>query len=560
MGYEPTFNRYKPTKDVIGEIQELIDGNQVSKNDLHVDDFCGFPLKANLYLNFEFYGESQETKKAGSHIVHPFFGKDKKIFSTHHNKLMYEVASNNDLRSNFLNNLRKTPIQELHKNYSNYVFHEFPPFSMFEDCNICRASGVVTCSNCNGTCYVTCRNCHGKGNVPDYYQESYYDSQRRTTAYRTVHTTAKCRKCSGKGILTCQTCKGQGNVKCNSCSGHGIFTKIVTIKAIARRTYKIVTNASENEQLDTMLNAAGLNFCSATLLIFKLIGEKSTNDVNDNTGGHLFYYEGSGYNTSYYFFIKNRQYICSAYEREYQSSNSYIYIRPPFFDDLFADELKFLQSAYDSKGRLNKTKALKFFEIYAKQPILDKSLKTIAKYPKENNKFGLIVHDICNGYITMPMAKKLGDGLHQIIGKISPTYSKLAWLVCIIPALLMIVILGEYTIQTITDNSLITIILMTIAVIIIDATIIIPTLLIALFASYIHTYYIRKKIPKEYRQKMSNREPLRLALIAFGVAFIISTGYGILVVNGYVPRVSDEPYKWISSLPIFYPSFWKSLF
>lgn len=68
-----------------------------------------------------------------------------------------------------------------------------------QDCNYCKAKGIVGCSRCAGSGLVTKKNVF---NIVEYFE---------------------CERCSGRGRLTCPTCKGTKSAvnACNTCQGSG---------------------------------------------------------------------------------------------------------------------------------------------------------------------------------------------------------------------------------------------------------------------------------------------------------------------------------------------------
>ena len=60
------------------------------------------------------------------------------------------------------------------------------------------------------------------------------------------------------------------------------------------------------------------------------------------------------------------------------SNPPYAFVRPFFFDDLFADEISMLEKI-DADGKITRREAFKFFTRYCSQPALDSALKRIAK-------------------------------------------------------------------------------------------------------------------------------------------------------------------------------------
>ncbi|WP_249961052.1 hypothetical protein [Histophilus somni] len=65
-----------------------------------------------------------------------------------------------------------------------------------------------------------------------------------------------------------------------------------------------------------------------------------------------------------HFQLQGKNYTCYAF-----SNPPYPFVRPANFDDIFADELNFLEQALSNKNKIDKKKAFVFFKRYANQPI-----------------------------------------------------------------------------------------------------------------------------------------------------------------------------------------------
>ena len=119
------------------------------------------------------------------------------------------------------------------------------------------------------------------------------------------------------------------------------------------------------------------------------------------------------------FGLKGKTYICHAF-----SNPPYPYVRPTVFDDLFADELAFLQTNLSGKRKLGKKDAVAFFSRYAGQPVLDDAMRKIADCrTAQDEDTGHAVQTACQGFISTEMAGRLANVLNLIIDKVSPAYS-----------------------------------------------------------------------------------------------------------------------------------------
>ena len=140
------------------------------------------------------------------------------------------------------------------------------------------------------------------------------------------------------------------------------------------------------------------------------------------------------------FGLKGKTYICHAF-----SNPPYPYVRPTVFDDLFADELAFLQTNLSGKRKLGKKDAVAFFSRYAGQPVLDDAMRKIADCrTAQDEDTGHAVQTACQGFISTEMARRLANVLNLIIDKVSPAYSPAVWILFGLPVLAYLALLQEW--------------------------------------------------------------------------------------------------------------------
>ena len=192
-----------------------------------------------------------------------------------------------------------------------------------------------------------------------------YDNYNQYQGMRTVYKS--CPYCSGYGFRTCGSCSGSGREKCGNCSGYGFFTRVREIQALAVPSYEVAADTRFAPQaLSDLLARSGAEFC----------GEKIPFDLNGEQAGektHGMSYVGLSTAVMLPFGLKGKTYICHAF-----SNPPYPYVRPTVFDDLFADELAFLQTNLSGKRKLGKKDAVAFFSRYAGQPVWDDAMRKIA--------------------------------------------------------------------------------------------------------------------------------------------------------------------------------------
>ena len=226
---------------------------------------------------------------------------------------------------------------------------------------------------------------------------------------------------------------GQRQEKCGKCSGHGFFTRVREIQALAVPSYEVAADTRFAPQaLSDLLARSGAEFC----------GEKIPFDLNGEQAGektHQMSYAGISTAVMLPFGLKGKTYICHAF-----SNPPYPYVRPTVFDDLFADELAFLQTNLSGKRKLGKKDAVAFFSRYAGQPVLDDAMRKIADCrTSQNQNTAHALQTACQGFISTEMAGRLANVLNLIIDKVSPAYSPAVWILFGLPVLAYTALLLE---------------------------------------------------------------------------------------------------------------------
>ena len=305
------------------------------------------------------------------------------------------------------------------------------------------------CQSCHGKGNVSCHSCQGSGRERCHWcggsgqhaeQVPVYDGNSQYRGTRTVYKS--CGGCWGSGYRTCGSCSGSGREKCGNCSGYGFFTRVREIQALAVPSYEV---------------AADTRFAPQAL------------------------------------------YICHAF-----SNPPYPYVRPTVFDDLFTDELAFLQTNLSGKRKLGKKDAVAFFSRYAGQPVLDDAMCKIADCrTAQDEDTGHAVQTACQGFVSAEMAGRLANALNLIIDKVSPAYSPAVWILFGLPVLAYLALLQEWDAeQNIAAKPFGTLLGGGLAFLLILLAVGIAASLL----SMVVVAWQRRKVPPAYRQQMRNAE------------------------------------------------------
>ena len=502
-------------------LRNLVSGNQAKPEDLVEISHEIFDFEAMATVTWEFYGKREESKIAGGAKEQIHFGDDARGYENHARECLLQARDSADLHEILLAELRQDAKEAVAKSGGTVRYYDFKPFSMSERCDECGGDGQTRCGECGGRGKKTCSSCGGRG--------------RQSCSTCGGSGWGTCYGCSGSGAVRCGGCGGSGYLQCAKCSGHGYFTAVANIGAYAKPSVnlRIKSRAYADELLD-FLCARSCKFLSQTIPFYQ----------DEESGGedsHLFSYVGPGAITRLNFILLGKEYEAVGF-----SNPPYAFIRPPFFDDLFTDEIMMLEKI-DADGKITRREAFKFFTRYCSQPALDSALKRIAKTDGAQTEAANAVIEACDGYVSKRAAKKLGDTMKKCLDKISPVYSPAVWfglgsVFWLIALVFTAGFLGENLAERYIMAPIYTLIFLAVCAGV--------ALCVLAPLSALVTLFHRSAVPKEYRQSMRNKEAFSLffkILAGFGAAGAI---YGAISSFGYAPTLMqlDERFEASRSL------------
>jgi hypothetical protein len=523
---------------LVSALRTLINGNQVQADDLKAGVATLQMATIRLQLDWAFQAETTDIVNSGSMgQADHHLGDDEAAFAAHSEALQQQAQTNRALRRDFLAGVVAAGADFLPR-ATTQTIHEFPLFSVCEECDKCGGHGKVRCSHCGGDGTELCSSCGGSG----YYEE--YETDHRGDSYSVRKT---CWGCSGSGYCTCFNCYGSGEVRCDSCNGAGFFTRcrMISVTAVPAPHFT-VSDAFSAEAFTALLEQEPLTF-TASRIPFELKTWKESEKT-----AH-FGYQGFTPSLRQPFSLLGKGYVCEAF-----GNPPYPYIRPPFFDDLFADELTYLQQTipkpYRPRSRLGKRlwdfchiapsrplrhhHAQVFFQRYIKQPVLDEALRQMAQAGERGETFATAVTKACHGYISPQFAEQFSTQLTFITNGLSPRYDFWVWQMAGLPLLYYAFFVSEAIIENAAHHGFwqglfrlswhLSKLLLEIG-------------LIATIASAIAVLWRRRHLPHPYRQRPRSYEPfLRLArrLLLIGLSGVC---YGWLASRGWLPSLSWLP-------------------
>lgn len=506
------------SKNLIHQISNIIDGNQVTKNDLKPKDFETDYLVAHLYIEWTFFAEYKENSVAGGSYKGEAFNSVYELENKTKN-LEKKAKFDKDLRASFVQNLHGYGREGILKSEGTHLINDFGKFSVKDICSTCNGSCKIRCNSCGGNGRQKCSYCYGSGSIT---QSRYNPNTRMNENYSTY-----CTSCGGSGNESCSSCSGTGKIRCGNCKGHGYFIITRHVVAKTKPVYLLRTNTTlANEELQCYLGKKSLGFLYKSIY-FELDTQKASGDDKE-----MFVFKGKSIVLKQAFSVKTKEYTCYAL-----SNPPHPFIRPAIFDDLFADELEFLSSSLGQKKHISKTKALKFFDTYSAQPVLDKAIKEVASVRKKSKEdTTALVIESCQGFISKDAASRLSNHINKFLDKVSPTYSPLVWYIGMLFITIISFVFFEYAVEKKgTEN------LLLLAFAFVAITLALSFILYIL--SLLITLLKRRRIPLEYRQKLRHIEIFKLYLKVSVFMLVLSFGYGVLSNKGHVPKTKGVPQK-----------------
>ena len=159
------------------------------------------------------------------------------------------------------------------------------------------------------------------------------------------------------------------------------------------------------------------------------------------------------------------------------------------------------------------------------------------KIAAKNQDKAEIVRTQCEDFISPAAAEKIANFLSKCLNKLSPLYSKMTWVLGTLLFCVLVFLGAELAFEDMPKNQTITSYFL---------SGIAWTIAFWLFYSFILwgissvvTALRRRKIPKQYRQKMKNRVAFLRALLAVFVVYVLGCTYGGLAAAGVTPKVQN---------------------
>lgn len=349
-------------------------------------EFYGFSVR--LGVRYDFAGKFSVSHISGGERAQLHFA-DIAQFEAHARECLHAASTDAELSEAFMLRLRADP-QKAAMNADQIIkFHDFKPFSVQLRCEHCGGSGRRRCKACEGAGKAPCANCGGRGRLicPDCKGTGGYsraalsstDANARglsggdsagpasnSMGYRFIPCASCggsgsriCPTCGGAGRLRCEKCGGAGDFRCEHCDGRGYFTRTGKVSVYARPSVSIGASSQVfGRELLEFLCSKGVGFAVRRLL-FRLSSLRAVQ------GGCEAVFSAEDDFLRLSFAVCGKAYDAACF-------GGATFVRPSFFDEVFAPELAAVRGA---PARLGQNDAQSLFALFRAKPVLDAAMR-----------------------------------------------------------------------------------------------------------------------------------------------------------------------------------------
>jgi len=290
-------------------------------------EFYGFSVR--LGVRYDFAGKFSVSQISGGERAQLHFA-DIAQFEAHARECLRAASTDAELSEAFMLRLRADP-QKAATNADQIIkFYDFKPFSV-----------QLRCEHCSGSGRRRCKVCEGAGKAP-------------------------CANCGGRGRLICPTCKGTGGYSraaLSSTDAHarGLSGGDFAGPASNSMGYRFIPCASSQvfgRELLEFLCSKGVGF-AARRLLFRLGSLRAVQ------GGCEAVFSAEEEFLRLSFAVCGKAYDAACF-------GGATFVRPNFFDEIFAPELAAVRGA---PARLGQNDAQSLFALFRAKPALDAAMR-----------------------------------------------------------------------------------------------------------------------------------------------------------------------------------------
>lgn len=433
----------------------------------------------------------QLDEKLGNQPLERHFGQNVEQFHEYRKSLMTPNEDEEEAHQQFLQSIIDKRESALLDAQQAHQYHQLEPFSVQQSCPNCAGHGDKKCKACNGTGRKPCYRCHGRGLL------SVVDAlgQRSEQSCDCMH-----------GYHRCMDCDAQGHSHCSQCKGEGVFTLTCQVDTVSQPNVSIRVQSPVQEQgLREYFQQQGIAKCMEWF-DFKMWYHKN----------QRFQYRAESVvlEQHFHFYLKN--YIVASFGEE----TLHIFLRPPLFDDIFANQIRYLQSPEYQQDLKSHEQMVILYHQYKEHPILNLIMQYVAQNPVEQSQ--KMVQNACQDFISAESARILGRELKHLFVRLSPTYHQRTWINAMVGMGILTLLIWHYQAYLWLFQSQHTFTLQAFWIwLMVMVIVCLKTLLI----SHREIHKLNKAIGEQYWQDIDHKKPIKYFFIinfsVFGFCLVL---------------------------------------
>ena len=518
-------------------IASLIDGNHVRGAEVLNAGGRSCPCHLVYQVDWKFVPSTSQSRVVGNGAVSTHFGYQRRDYDAETAHRCEVGRTHLPIRQGFMSKVLGTGGAALAEAGRPAAIWDFGQHSVHAQCGSCSGQGEVGCGACHRSGRVSCFHCHGIGSTQQtrWVPASHGQGHGRHEVYQQT-----CYHCGASGRVRCGRCNGSGNLRCDPCAGHGFFTDIMSVTVQAQPHVRVtVTSALSQDPLCHYL----LKLPVARVvhyLDFQQIGHQ---DVAADTWRVA--YECHSTVVQLDLRLRAKTYMAAAV-----GDKALAFIRPPVFDDVFAEEITDLQKIGSAgKKAFNNRRARQFFDTYAGQPALDAAMKSVAKLkgPERANP-GAKVSDACDGYISGTAADLFGRGMISLLDKVSPPNSLWSWAGVMAVPFLVLFLGAQNWLELNAPSTWSGVALVWGLVALVAVLVTALASPVAATISAVVSAIRRRAVPPAYRQHGRNWQPFKRFAWASVAISSLGAGLGLLSHHDVVPKWNNLPAETVEAV------------
>lgn len=514
----------------LDELRRQFDGNGIRAAEIGAAGETAETYAVAAAIRWRFGHQVRTRTVKGLAAADRHFGYRQADFDGYLSALALDAAANRDLRGPFMQRVLVAGAESLAWSGEGRVVQDFGEISVCRHCSPCRGSGQVACGSCGGGGRRSCPGCGGSGSTSHVESRAQWNGTYHQTCSTTVYRS--CSHCFGAGRVVCTGCGGAGRQTCPACVGHGMFTDIAHTQAVATPVWHVPEHRGLHA--DALVHALKAHGPAGARELVSFEIERSGYGRVDEW---IVHYRGLAQVLALDLLIRSQRHEVAAAGTRFVPI-----VTAAVVDQILADELLRLRPLVASRqgARRLRAQAKGHFNRWRKLPMLDDAMQRLARQAaakaSEPAMAAAAVTAAACGFVSPQGAHTFGTAMVAVLGKVSPTHSRLAWWLVATPLAALAFGNAANTLGASHGASLWYLGFLAALLAASSALGMLVASPLAWALSTVVSGLWRLRVPAPYRRRGRNWAPLRGACAAAASTCVLGAAYGGASVAGLVPR------------------------